>query len=63
MDLKNDDGMLDRGKVIAELDGLLAKLPIPSTAICKSATASIRQGIIDLMDEAVDAAFMDGMDF
>lgn len=61
-DLRNDDGELDRGKVNAELRALVSQLPIPHTPICVLVTRQVTNRIIDLIDEAIDAAFADGED-
>lgn len=62
LDLLNDEGELDRGKVAAELDRLLNLLPIPGTKICKVATASVREGFVTLLDEVQHEAYMNGYD-
>jgi hypothetical protein len=48
IDMLNDAGEVDRGKVIAEVDRLLSLLPSASFPIIK---VNIRQGFINLTDE------------
>ena len=55
-DFKDEDGQLDRGKVLSLLDGILEQKPA-------LVTVSQRQQIVNLIDEAVEQAFMDGMEF
>jgi hypothetical protein len=57
-DLKDVDGQLDRGKVIAALDEILA---IDTSSAGR--LTQIKKQIIGLMDEATDVAFMAGMEF
>lgn len=55
LDLTNPDGELDRGKVNAEVRRLL------DLALEVGDPHAAEQGIISLIDEAVDAAYQDGV--
>jgi ElaB/YqjD/DUF883 family membrane-anchored ribosome-binding protein len=63
LDLTNAEGELDRSKVLAELDKILADVPDKFDRHYDASTqvaSVIRQRLVDLLDEMQNAAYNDG---
>jgi ElaB/YqjD/DUF883 family membrane-anchored ribosome-binding protein len=63
LDLTDDAGDLDRGKVNAELDKILADVPDEFDRHYDASTqvaSAIRQRLVDLLDEVQHTAYING---